>query len=133
MTPPRRPAAQALTTANPLLQREPELVHRLTLFRSQVHDMLADEFAAHHIRSQGLPNHHSPHELADVKAAAVILRMLTKDSWDQYDMAVFDVFWKQAMCFDPFADEFEAERHRIQQSVQAARSELLPHRETLWP
>ena len=134
MTPFRHtPEASTFAVASTLLEREPELVRRLSIFRGQVNDILADELAAHHIRGQGFPTQHGRHELADVKAAAVILRMLTKNSWDQYDIAVFDAFWKQAMCFDAFADEFEAERHRIQQSVQAARSVLLFNKQTLWP
>ena len=134
MTPRHRtPAAQALTVPNRLLEREPELAQQFSAFREQVHDILTDEVAAHYLHSRGLPILPSRHEMADVKATAVILRMLAKPSWGEYDLTVFNAFGMQALSFDLFADEFEAERHRIQQCVQEARSELLSQDQTLWP
>src|ERR1700722_18304669 len=85
MPPFRQTSLKSLAVVNPLLEREPELVRRLSAFRGQVNDILADLLAAQHLHSRGLPTQRSPHELADVKSAAVILRMLTKPSWDQYD------------------------------------------------
>ncbi|HYV36076.1 MAG TPA: hypothetical protein VE988_10260 [Gemmataceae bacterium] len=125
-----RPAS---ITTNPLRERDPELVHRLAAFCGNVNDILADQFAAHHFQRHGLTPQHRPHDLEDLKAAAIVLRMLTKPSWNQNDFAVFDAFWRQAMCFDVLADEFEAERHRIQHLVQSARSDLQLQKETLWP
>jgi hypothetical protein len=125
--------AKPLSIPNQILEREPEVARRLAEFRGQVNDALADQIAAHALRpppNRGFRLEHAP---ADVKAAAVILRVLTKPTWSQNDIAIFDAFWREAMCFDLLADEFEAARHRIQHCVHTAKSQLLAHEPALWP
>jgi hypothetical protein len=53
-----------------------------------------------------------------------ILRILVKDQWTEQDLDTFDTYWQHAINSDLFGDEFEAERHRIQASVEAARTKL---------
>ena len=52
------------------------------------------------------------------------LRILTKDAWTQADLDRLDDCWRTASRSDLFADEFEAERHRIQHSAEAAAKQL---------
>jgi hypothetical protein len=113
------------STPNPLLTREPELAERLAAFRPIVHDMLLDKLAAVTLREPAFRVRECPHPLEDVKAAAQILRVLTRDSWDQDDMTVLDACWRQATQSLLFGEEFEAERHRILSSVEAGRRQLL--------
>jgi hypothetical protein len=104
-------------TPNPLFNREPELVERLAEFRDLANYMLLDKLAAAILRDPSFRAETSPHPLEDVRSTALVLRMLTKISWDQSDMRVFDACWKEATRSELFADEFEAERHFIEQNV----------------
>ena len=118
----RQPAKPAIP--NPLLQREPELVQRLAIFRGQVNDMLADKLAGQMLNDPAFRLKECPHPLADVKATAIILRVLTRDSWDEDDLRLFDACWRQAAASELFGDEFEAERLRIQQAGDVSRKAL---------
>ena len=51
-------------------------------------------------------------------------RVLVKDQWTQQDFDTFDTYWRDAIRSEFFAEEFEAERHKIQASVQTARTKL---------
>ncbi len=115
-------------TPNPLLQREPELVQRLAVFRGQVNDMLADKLAGQMLNDPAFRLKECPHPLAEVKATAIILRVLTKETWDEDDLRLFDACWRQAAASELFGDEFEAERLRIQHSVETCRKHVAPRR-----
>jgi hypothetical protein len=118
------------STPNPLLTREPELAERLATFRPIVQNMLLDKLAAVTLREPAFRVRECPHPLEDVKAAAQVLRVLTRDSWDQDDMTVLDACWRQAAHSALFSEEFEAERHRILNCVEAGRQQLLAPRGT---
>ena len=74
-----------------------------------------------------------PHPLADVKVTAIILRILTKDSWDEDDLRLFDACWRQAAASELFGDEFEAERLRIQHCVETCRKQVAPRQHVRSP
>jgi hypothetical protein len=112
------------STPNLLLSRERELADRLAAFRPAVNDMLLDKLAATMLRDPAFRVHECPHPMEDVKAVAQVLRVLTRDSWDQDDMTVLDACWRQAMHSALFAEEFEADRHRIRRCIEAARQQL---------
>ena len=57
-----------------------------------------------------------PHTLADVKATAIVLRVLTKERWDSEDLALVDALWRQATVTRLFGEDYEGERHRIERS-----------------
>ncbi len=86
--------------------------------------MLADKLAAHSLNDPAFRLKECPHSLADVRATAIILRMLTKPLWDSDDLMLYDKYWRQATCTDLFGDEFVADHHRIQQSVHLIRKQL---------
>jgi hypothetical protein len=122
MTLPRMPRRSPIP--NPLAERDSELVQRLARFRTRVTDMLLDKLAGQMLNDPSFGIRQCPHTLAEVKATALALRVLTKDCWGQDDLAVFDACWQQASCSDLFADEFEAERQRILHCFQTARAHL---------
>jgi hypothetical protein len=128
------PIPQSSSVPNQLAKRDPELVRRLTSFREQVNDVLLDRIAAQVLHDPDYPAEQSCNPTADLRAAVLILRVLTKDKWDQHDMRIWDVCWRQAISFDAFADEFEAERHRIQHAIEAARKQFAARvpEPTLW-
>jgi hypothetical protein len=110
---------------NPLAKQEPELVERLASFRLLVTDMLLDKLAAVTLREPAFRARECPHRLEEVKATAQVLRVLVKDAWDKDDLAILVTCWRQASQFALFADEFEAERHRISQCIETAREQCL--------
>jgi hypothetical protein len=126
--------AKPFSVPNPLKDRAPELLQQLTDFRARIYDMLLDQLAALTLRDPAFRAHACPHSLDDVKAVTQVLRVLTKSSWDADDLKIFDACWRQASFSDLFADECEAERHRIQHCMVAARKALVPSRRAagLW-
>jgi hypothetical protein len=114
------------TAPNEILKREPELASRLVAFRSRVNDMLADKLAAQSLNDPAFRVKECPYPLADVKATAIILRMLTKPEWDTDDFLLFDKYWRQTSCADLFGDEFVAEYHRLQQCIEICRKHVAP-------
>jgi hypothetical protein len=112
------------TLPNPLVSREPELVERLSKFRERVNHMLLDGLAAHALRDPVFLAERCPHALEDVKATALLLRMLTQESWTRHDMRIFDACWRPASHSFLFADEFEASRHLIRHYVEEVQEEL---------
>jgi hypothetical protein len=121
-----RPESRQPTASNPLSEQEPELVPQLNDFRLHVNDMLLDKLAAAQFNDPAFRMRGCPYPLADVKASAQILRVLTRKLWDADDLAIFDACWRQATHSDLFGDEFESERHRIQHAVDAIRQQLCP-------
>lgn len=111
-------------TENPLFENDPNLVERLVQFRDLANQMLLDKLAAAILRDASFRAEACPHPFEDVRSTALVLRVLTKTSWDKSDMRVLDACWKEAIRSDLFADEFEAERHFIQQNIDEARKEL---------
>ena len=132
--PPHRPGPgrATRTAANRLADREPELAARLTAFRDRVTELLLDRLAAACPGAPALPAKGPPHPLEDLHAAAQVLRVLAKASWDASDLRLFDAFWRHASRSDLFADDFEPERHRIEHCVASARRELLTGERGLW-
>jgi hypothetical protein len=59
-----------------------------------------------------------------VKATAQVLRVLTRESWDETDLQRFDAYWRDAARSELFGGEFEDAR-RITHCVEAGRRELL--------
>ena len=116
------------STPNPIKQRDPELVKRLASFQSRLGTILLDSLAPL-LADPGFRTRHAPDFLADIHAAAQILRILVQDEWTEHDLDTFDTYWRDACRSDLFAEEFEAERHRIQACVEIARTKLL-ERET---
>lgn len=114
-------APQANTTAvNPLVEREPEVVGQMKAFREQVADMLLNKLAGQLLGDSGFRAQQCPHTLEDIVAAAQVLHVLTKPSWDRDDLRVFDAYWRTATISELFGGEFEAERFRIEHSIEAA-------------
>jgi hypothetical protein len=109
---------------NLLPTRDPELARRLATFAAHVNAVLLDRFAAQMLGKRVLKTRQSPDSVEDVKAAALLLRMLTKADWDENDLEVFEACWHQASTTELFGEEFEAERHRIQHCMQEASEEL---------
>jgi hypothetical protein len=112
---------------NPLAGRDPELARRLATFRQQVSDLLYDQLGAHALKQPAFASPQCPHAYEEVRAVALILNVLTKPSWDDNDLYLVDTFWRTAARSDLFADEFEAERVRIQQDLDAGRKALRPN------
>jgi len=125
-------AIEASQNSQPLLDRAPELIERLTTFRVLVHDLLLDNLAATVLADPAYRAKQCPHSLGEVNATALILRMLTKETWHSGDFTLFDAFWRAAAFSALFADEFEAERHRIKHCVEAGREELRTGERALW-
>jgi hypothetical protein len=117
-----------LSIPNPLARQEPELGERLASFRPIVHDMLLDKLAAVTLREPAFRARECPHPLEEVKATAQVLRVLVKEAWDKDDLAILDANWRLASQSALFADEFEAERHRIRQCIETARDHRLAKR-----
>src|SRR5438132_1604846 len=97
------------STPNPLKKRDPELVKSFAAFRSRIGDILLDSLAPV-LTDPGFRARHAPDILADLHAAAQVLRVLMKDEWTEQDLDTFDTYWRDAIRSDLFADEFEAER-----------------------
>jgi hypothetical protein len=91
-------------------------------------NMLLDNLAGHMLGDPAFCIKECPHALSDVKANAIVLRVLTKDSWDKDDMTMLAACWRQAVCSELFGGESEAERHRIQQAVETGQKVLLATR-----
>jgi hypothetical protein len=118
------PSVHPLSTRNVLRDRAPELVERLAAIRGRVYDMLLDALAATHVED---PNFQAPpclHPYQDIRATALILRVLTKELWTANDLKLFDACWREATLSDLFADAFETDRHRIQHAIAAGRQQL---------
>jgi hypothetical protein len=109
---------------NPLLGRDSELVQRLSDFGIRVGDMLLDKLAGQMLGDPSFRIKECLHPLADVKACAILLRILTKQSWDADDLELVNLCWRQATASELFGDEFEAERFRIKHHVEEARKAL---------
>jgi hypothetical protein len=112
------------STPNPLAKREPELVKNFAAFQSHIGDTLLVAVGKL-LADRRFRAHHAPDVLEDLHAAGKVLSVLVKDKWTEQDLDTFDTYWRDAMRSDLFGDEFEAERHRIQASVEAARTKLL--------
>jgi hypothetical protein len=114
-----------LATPNPLKERDPELVANIEAFRSRLGEILLESLAPMFAHPAFRRRHDVPDVLADLHAAAQVLRVLVQDQWSEQDLKTFDTYWRDAMRSDLFGEEFEAEKFRIQSSVQAARTKLL--------
>ena len=123
-------SSSAFATPNPLLQRDPGLIEQLAAFRLVVNDMLLDKLAAARLHEPNFRAEMCPHSLEEVKAVVQVLRVLTRPSWDEDDLDIFDACWREAVRSGLFGDEFEAERHRIQQCVDVGRKALLSREQT---
>ena len=73
-----------------------------------------------------LPRQGRPQPVPELKAVAVALHMLTRDSWNAEDFKVFDCCWRELTLSDLF-DDFESDRFRIQKCVDEARKACLSH------
>jgi hypothetical protein len=71
---------------NPLIGRDAPLVEALSAFRSRVHDQLLDKLAAGLLKASAFRAAQSSNTIEELQATALILRVLTKDTWDQEDM-----------------------------------------------
>lgn len=112
------------TTLNSLKQRDPELVKSLAAFRSRIGDILLDSLGKL-LADPRFHARHGPDVLKDLHAVGQVLRVLIQDRWTEQDLDTFDAYWRDAIRSDLFGEEFEAERHRIQTSVETARTKLL--------
>src|SRR5438874_6090206 len=99
---------------NPLTAEEPPLAQRLSALRDHVHFLLFGQLAAQVLKEPAFRGNPRPPPFEEVRAVALALGVLTKPSWDADDLRVIDACWRTASRTDFFADEFEAERHRIQ-------------------
>jgi hypothetical protein len=124
------PGSAKISKPNPLARRDPGLVERLTAFRRRITEMLLDQLAAAALHDPAFRAEECPHSIEDVQATVQILRVLTKEAWDQDDLALFDASWPQATRADLFADEFKAERHRIRKCVEDAQKSFARRRHT---
>ena len=122
--PPGPPQQSNSAVANLLVQREPEIAQRLAAFRNRVNETLLDLLAAARLDGRTFPDEHSQHSFSEVKATALVLHMLTKDRWNRDDLRLFDACWREVTLSDLFGDEFEPDRHRIQECVAAASKKL---------
>lgn len=116
------------STPNPLAKRDPELVKSFAAFQSRIGNTLLDALG-NILADPRFRAHHAPDVLEDLHAAGQVLRVLVKDKWTGEDLDTFDTYWRDAIRSDLFGDEFEAERHRIQASVEAARMKLVEQEE----
>jgi hypothetical protein len=107
------------TTPNPLKERAPDLFKEIEEFRARLENILLADLDSvldnPAFRDRG-------HFLArdDLRAIARVVRILTKESWNEADVNQFDAAWRDALRCDYFGDAFESIRHRIQACVQAA-------------
>ncbi len=106
---------------NPLLERDPELVRRLAEFRLQVDNMFLDKLAGQMLHDATFRIKECPHPTGEVKATAILLRILTKESWEADDLKLLDLCWREATASELFGMEFEAERLRLQHCIKAAK------------
>jgi hypothetical protein len=111
---------------NPLTNRDPELTKRLATFCQHVSDLLYDQLGAHALKKPAFGSPQCPHSYDDVRAVALVLNVLAKPLWDDNDLYLVDTFWRTASRSELFADEFEAERVRIQQYMDAGLKKLRP-------
>ena len=109
---------------NPLVRQDPGLVGRLAALRDRVTDLLLDRIAAAALHDPTFRAGGPSHPPEDVRKAAAVLRVLTKRAWDRDDPAVLDACWRHVSRSDLFAEEVEAERHRITHAVEAGRQAL---------
>jgi hypothetical protein len=109
---------------NSLKRRHPELIKSFTGFRYGIGDVLLDSLAPV-LADPEVRRRHAPDLLADLHAVAQVLRVLVKDRWTEQDFATFDRYWRYAVRSDLFAEQFEAERHRIRAAVESARTKLV--------
>jgi hypothetical protein len=123
---------KSLTLPNLLNLRDPELVRRLRDFRRHVHDLLLDLLAGAPPKDMPFRSDQQPHALEEVIATAQVLRVLGKETWRQADMEILERFWRPAWQSDLFADEFEADRHRIQHQIESAKDQFLSGRRSLF-
>jgi len=119
---------KSFTIPNPLLQKHQELVECLERYRPLVNDMLLNKLAGQILNDAAFRIKDCPHPLAEVKATAIVLRILTKQSWDRDDMQLLNALWRQTSCTALFGEEFEAERFRIQACVEEGRQQLASSR-----
>jgi hypothetical protein len=110
--------------SNPLEMADPQLVKRLQVLSDRVVEVLLDRLAADSLKDDTFRPESRTVPIDELKANVQILRMLTKETWNQDDLRLFDTFWRQACLSDLFAEEFEAERHRIVAAVTSARQRL---------
>jgi len=115
-------AAKTPSTPNPLKQRDPSLAKSLAAFQLRFGNMLLDTLAP--LLDDPAFRSHQGEDLGDLRAVAQILRVFAKDKWTEQDLETFDTHWRDASRADLFADEYEADRHRIQILVETARSKL---------
>jgi hypothetical protein len=120
------PTPTPTSVPNPLAKRDPELAQRLATFRQTVSDLLYDQLGAHALKNPAFGSPECPHSYEEVRAVALILNVLAKPSWDDNDQYLVDTFWRTASRSGLFADEFEAERVRIQQDLDAGLKALRP-------
>jgi hypothetical protein len=114
--------AENPSTPNPLKRRDPALAKSLAAFRSRLGDMLLDKLAP--LLDDPAFRSREGQELGDLRAVAQVLRVLAKANWARQDLETFDTYWRDASRSGLLADEFEADRHRIQHSIQTARKQL---------
>lgn len=112
------------STPNPLKKRDSELVKHLATFRSRIGGILLDSLAPS-LANPKIRARRAPDVLDDLHATAQVLSVLIKDRWTEKDLDTFDTYWRDAIRSDVFGEELECERHRIQASVEAARTKLL--------
>jgi hypothetical protein len=112
------------STPNPLKKRDPELVKHLATFRARIGGILLDSLAPS-IADPRIRARRAPDVLEDLHAAALVLSVLIKDRWTEKDLGTFYTYWRDAIRSDVFGEELECERHRIQTSVETARTKLL--------
>ena len=117
--------ANQATVPNLLRLREPEVAQRLTAFRDRVIDLLLDRLASTFLHDPTKRIKEGPQPLPELKAVAVALHMLTRNSWDAEDLKVFDSCWREATLSDLLSDEFESDRFHIQDCVEEARKYFL--------
>jgi hypothetical protein len=112
------------TVPNLLRLREPEIARQLTAFRDRLNDLLLDQLAETFLHDPTSRVKEGSQPLSELKAVAVALHMLTRDSWKAEDFKVFDSCWRELTLSDLF-DDFEPDRFRIQQCVEEARKYCL--------
>jgi len=118
---------------NPLLDRDGELFARLATFARDLNTMLIDHLAVQTLQQAGFSIQGVSYSFSNVRATAIVLRVLTKSAWNEHDIHLLDLLWRQVIATDLFGGEFEAERFRIQHGLQTARQQLRrsPH-QGLW-
>jgi hypothetical protein len=120
-----KPAKSATpTTPNALKEHAPDLFHDIEDFRARLENILLVKLDSvldnPACRDRG---HFLPRD--DLRAIAHVVRILTKESWNEEDFVRFEAGWREAMRCDYFADAFESIRHRIQALVENGRAKLL--------